>query len=268
MGETEYQFLILENAIKELKFDVSILPGKVDGDLKKIREILGWIERHHLPIGISKAMMERLRNKTIFMNSDKGKNAIAFQIHNITKRPSKVYELVGIKVTFGTSENGTPGLTFEGTRKDPVVIKACDLPWITETALKSPKKFEEWLNNHVIEPKVLSEKVEKFALIDLGLVEMNELGLGEQDHQGMEQEEIDEEKAKKNPRPQVSSDTAPKPQPVNIKSNTPPVPPNRGSESYMRRRSPMYQQGLMAMDMGIDYHAFGWGQQAPFDDDF
>jgi len=155
--------------------------------------------------------MERLRDKTIYVHSEKDKNAIAFQIHNIIKRPSKIYELVGIKIVFGTSENGVPGLTFEGTRKDPVIIKARDLPWITEAALKTPKKFEEWLNNHIIEPKKLSEKVEKFALVDLGVVTMSELGLGETDYQGISQDKINEEKNKTG-----------SPKPVNM-NNTPPL---------------------------------------------
>ena len=245
MNETEYQFLILQNAINELKFDVSIFPGKVDKDIKKIKEILNWVERHHLPIGISKAMMARLKDKTIYASSEKGKNAIAFQIHNIIKRPAKRYELVGIKITFGTSENGVPGLTFEGTRENPVMIEACDLPWMTPAAEKTPKKFEEWLNNHIIEPNALSEKVEKFALIDIGLVEMKELGLGEPDYQGMKSEDIEKEKAKKN----FTAQTPPLKPVENSTSTT----SNKGSEVGMttRRSSPMYPRFGIGMTAGM-----------------
>ena len=250
MNETEYQFLLLEKTIKELKFDVNVLPGKVDRDLKTIRESLNWIERHHLPTGVSKAMLEKVKDKTIYVTSEKGKNAVAFQIHNISKRPSRVYELIGIKITFGTSENGVPGITFEGNRKDPVVMDAIDFPWISDSDLKTPKKFIDWLTRHIIDPKDLSEKVEQFAVIDLGLVEMNELGLGEEDHQAMENKKIEEEKAKKsNSSVQTSS------------------PPSQPPISPVPRRSPYYpgQEIQKMRDLGIDSGAYGWPEVEMFD---
>ena len=232
MNDIEYQFCVLQRKIKELEFDSSYLPYKVDGDLKEIREHLNWIENHCLPIGISKAMMERLRDKVIFVSAEKEKSALAFQIHRINKRPSKVFELVGIRITFSNSENAVPGLTFEGTRKNPIVMKASDLPWITDSALKSPKKFEEWIKNHLIEGKNLSEKVEQFAVVDLGIVLMNELGLGESDHQAMDQNKIDEEREKNASKPSSPQNQSEDQKPGSVK----------GSEDIsLRRVSPMYR---------------------------
>ena len=209
-NDTNYHFLIIENALREMKFDCSILPHRLEKNLKLIRDELSWIERHHLPSGLPKSILSKILEKTIYLSPEKGKNAIAFQIHGVLRRPY-VYELVGIKIVFGTSENGNPGLWIEGTRKDPVIVKVTDLPWITEDALKTHKKFAKWINDHLIDPKKLSEKVEEFAVVDIGLVEMSELGLGELEHQAMDQEEVEKEKIKAK---QKSSPTPVRPIPI------------------------------------------------------
>ena len=241
MNETELQFLNIKNLLKRMEFDVYTLPGRLAGDLQEIRKSLDWIERNHLPSGLSRTVLERIKEKTIFVNSDKGKNAIAFQIHNVIQRP-RIYELVGIKITFGTSENGIPGLTFEGTRENPTTLRVTDLPWISEDDIKTPKKFEKWIKNHIIDPKKLSEKVENFALIDLCLTEMSELGLGEADRQGVPEEKIEAEKNKKTtPPPPPTPSTAPPPQaPLSIGGDV---------KSHIMRRSPMYLRG-MGIDIG------------------
>lgn len=243
MNETELQFLNIKNLLKRMEFDVYTLPGRLASDLQEIRKSLDWIERNHLPSGLSRTVLERIKEKTIFVNPDKGKNAIAFQIHNIIQRP-RIYELVGIKITFGTSENGIPGLTFEGTRENPTTLRVTDLPWISEDDIKTPKKFEKWIKNHIIDPSKLSEKVENFALVDLCLTEMSELGLGEADRQGMPEEKIEVEKNKKTtPPPPPTPSTAPPSQaPLTIGGDV---------KSHIMRRSPMYLKG-MGIDFGLD----------------
>jgi hypothetical protein len=243
MNETELQFLNIRNLLKRMEFDVQTLPGRLAGDLKEIRKSLDWIERNHLPSGLSRTVLERIKEKTIFVNSEKGKNAIAFQIHNVIQRP-RIYELVGIKIVFGTSENGIPGLTFEGTRENPTTLRVTDLPWISEDNIKTPKKFEKWIREHIIDPKKLSEKVENFALIDLCLTEMSELGLGEADHQGMPKEKIEEEKNKKTPKQTPTATTPPTPPPPTAPQQQTPVTIGGDVKSHIMRRSPMYLNGI------------------------
>ena len=237
-NDTDYHFLVIENALREMRFDCHVLPHRLEKNLKLIRDELGWIERHHLPSGISETIMARIKEKTIYVTSEKGKNAVAFQIHNIIRRPY-VFELVGIKITFGTSENGNPGLVFEGTRKDPVILKATDLPWIKDDDMKTPRKFAKLVKGHIISPKALAEKVEDFAVVDLGLVEMNELGLCEIEHEAMPKEKIEEKKEK----------AKPKPKPATVSQTT------RGSEDFVTKREhqtpPMYNQKQFAFMSGM-----------------
>jgi hypothetical protein len=249
MTDTEYHFLVIENALKEMKFNYLVLPGRLEKNLKLIRDELGWIERHHLPGEMPKQLLSKVKEKTIYLSSEKGKNAVAFQIHTVIVRP--FYELVGIKITFGTSENGNPGLYFEGTRKDPVRVKVIDLPWSTEYSRKTPKRLVKWIEDHVISSKDLSEKVEQFAVVDLGLVEMNELGLGELEHQAMENEKVIELKEKKKPI-SISTSSLPPPPPA---SQTVEVPKKK------HETPPIYRQQAFGFmnEFGLGGYNSEWG---------
>lgn len=196
MNELDKHFLLLFQSVKELQFNAKFLPGRVEENISNIKSILDKINLHKPPIGISESLFNRISGKTIYCDSDGTSNAMAFKIFNISLQGFNAYKLHGIRITFGSSKLGNPGITFEGTPDKPIMMSVVDLPFITADALKTPKKLVKWITSHEISPKDLSSKVDKFVAIDLGVMEMNELGLGEMDHQAISEEVVQEERNK------------------------------------------------------------------------
>lgn len=193
MRDAEVKILEIETALSELKNGYRYFPGRVMKSLALIRDNLDWIERRFRPTGISETSLSLVRDRIFFLDGGVSKSSHAIYLQNIVQRPND-FIIIGIDIVFSKSQEGNyPGLNIRGTMKDPIEIFASELPKVTSTHLESPpQKIIKLLTENEITREELGEKIEEFSLIDLGVVELHNLGLAAEDKGVMNPEHCEE----------------------------------------------------------------------------
>lgn len=190
MNDVELKFLEIESALKEMKSSYSYFPHRTSQALELIRSHLNWIEQRFSPTGITESIMSQIRGRIVYVDQDGKKCAIAMYIQNVILRPGD-YDIIGIQIRFQTNTcSDSPGLIISGTSKDPVTVKFSEFPFITSYYLDNdPKRLVKWIESHEITREELSTKIEKFSLVDLGVVELHNLGLAPENKSFMSDDE-------------------------------------------------------------------------------